>query len=859
MPRKGLVFRRTQATDPVYASDIVEKFICSMMWEGKKSTAQRVFYGAMDQVAKKTNDDALKIFKKAIENVKPLLEVKTRRVGGANYQVPVEVNPFRRQSLAIRWLLQYSRERAGKTMIDKLADELIDAGKTTSTERILFYTGVTYKIGSVDEGTATMDWMEQERERGITITSAATTASWDRFGRKYRVNIIDTPGHVDFTVEVERSLRVLDGAVAIFDSVAGVQPQSETVWRQADKYRVPRICFVNKMDRMGADFDHVIGTIRKRLGAHPVPLQFPLGREDNFIGVIDFLEEKVIVWLEETLGAKFEIFEVAKLWDKAFVDSRPDVAAALKASAIDKKFYDEHRNKVVEYIAEHDDELVDKYLNGVALTLEEMRKSIRKSTLALKIVPVLAGSAFKNKGIQPLLDAVVDYLPSPLDVPPVEGINPDNEETELRRARDHEPFSALAFKIMSDPFVDHVTYIRVYSGVLKSGSYVYNPAKRTRERISRLLQMHANKREEIEEVYAGDICACVGLKSVNTGDTLCDEQKPIILETIDFPAPVISVAIEPKTKADQDKLGVAMQRLAQEDPTFRVSTEPDTGQTLISGMGELHLEIIVDRMLREYNVQANVGRPQVAYRETIRKKAEAEGKYIKQTGGRGQYGHCKIELHPIPSSSHESMKEMSTDDLDLLAKQVVGGGSAGKWKFDKEHRFLFIDEIAGGAIPREFIAPIEAGIREALDNGILAGFPMVDVAAVLIDGSYHDVDSNEMAFKIAGSMAFKEACSRAKAVLLEPIMKVEVVVPEEYMAAVFGDLNARRSAIQGTENRAGSNVIRVEVPLAQMFGYATDLRSRTQGRATFTMHFSHYAELPAALAEEVIKKHRGEK
>jgi len=734
----------------------------------------------------------------------------------------------------------------------------IDAGKTTSTERILFYTGVTYKIGSVDEGTATMDWMEQERERGITITSAATTASWERFNKKYRVNIIDTPGHVDFTVEVERSLRVLDGAVCVFDSVAGVQPQSETVWRQADKYRVPRICFVNKMDRMGADFDHVVRTIRQRLGAHPVPLQFPLGREDNFIGIIDFLEQKVIVWLEETLGAKFEIFEVEKLWDKAFVDSRADVAAALKGSAIDKAFYDEHRNKVIEYIAEHDDEVLDKYLSEGTLSLEEMRKSIRKSTLALKIVPVLAGSAFKNKGIQPLLDAVIDFLPSPVDVPPVEGANPDTDEVELRRASDDQPFSALAFKIMSDPFVGHLTYIRVYSGVLRSGSYVYNSGKRTRERISRLLQMHANKREEIEEVYAGDICACVGLKSVNTGDTLCDENKQIILESIEFPAPVISVAIEPKTKADQDKLGVAMQRLAQEDPTFRVSTEPDTGQTLISGMGELHLEIIVDRMLREYNVQANVGRPQVAYRETIRKKAEAEGKYIKQTGGRGQYGHAVIELHPLPSSDRENMHELSTDDLDALAKKIVGG-SGGKWKFDKEHRFLFIDKVIGGAIPREFIAPVEAGIREALDNGVLAGFTMVDVAAVLVDGSYHDVDSNEMAFKIAGSMAFKEACSRAKPVLLEPIMKVEVVVPEEYMAAVFGDLNSRRSAIQGTESRAGSNVIRVEVPLAQMFGYATDLRSRTQGRATFTMHFSHYAELPAALAEEVIKKHRGEK
>jgi elongation factor G len=732
----------------------------------------------------------------------------------------------------------------------------IDAGKTTSTERILFYTGVTYKIGSVDEGTATMDWMEQERERGITITSAATTASWVRNDKKYRVNIIDTPGHVDFTVEVERSLRVLDGAVCVFDSVAGVQPQSETVWRQADKYRVPRICFVNKMDRMGADFDHVVRTIRARLGAHPVPLQFPLGREDNFIGIIDFLEQKVIVWLEETLGAKFEEFPVERLWDKAFVDSRPDVAAALKGSAIDKAFYDEHRNKVVEYVAEHDDEVIDKYLTEGTLSVEEMRKSIRKSTLQLKIVPVLAGSAFKNKGIQPLLDAVVDFLPSPVDVPPLEGTNPNTDEVELRRASDDAPFSALAFKIMSDPFVGHVTYIRVYSGVLKSGSYVYNSGKGTRERISRLLQMHANKREEIDTVYAGDICACVGLKSVNTGDTLCDENKPVVLESIDFPAPVISVAIEPKTKADQDKLGVAMQRLAQEDPTFRVSTEPDTGQTLISGMGELHLEIIVDRMLREYNVQANVGRPQVAYRETIRKKATAEGKYIKQTGGRGQYGHCKIELHPIPSSSHENMKEMSTDELDALAKEVVGG-PAGKWKFDKEHRFLFIDKIIGGSIPREFIAPIEAGIREALDNGILAGFTMVDVAVVLIDGSYHDVDSSEMAFKIAGSMAFKEACHKASAVLLEPIMKVEVVVPEEYMAAVYGDLNARRSAIQGSENRSGSNVIRAEVPLAQMFGYATDLRSRTQGRANFTMHFSHYAEAPNSIAQEIIDKNKG--
>ncbi len=733
----------------------------------------------------------------------------------------------------------------------------IDAGKTTSTERILYYTGVTYKIGSVDEGTATMDWMEQERERGITITSAATTASWDRFGKKYRVNIIDTPGHVDFTVEVERSLRVLDGAVAIFDSVAGVQPQSETVWRQADKYRVPRLAFVNKMDKMGADFDHAIRTMRQRLGAHPVPLQFPLGREDNFIGCINFLEENVIVWLEETLGAKFEIFPVSQLWDPAFVAGRPDVAAALKGSAIDKKFYDDHRAKVVEYIAEHDDEVLDKYLTEGNLSVEEMRKSIRKSTLAMKVVPVLAGSAFKNKGIQPLLDAIVDYLPSPLDVPPLEGINPDNDETVLRRASDDAPFSALAFKIMSDPFVGHVTYIRVYSGVLNAGSYVYNSSKGTRERIGRLLQMHANKREEIEAVYAGDICACVGLKSVTTGDTLCDENKQVILEAMTFPTPVIDVAVEPKTKADQDKMGQALARLAQEDPTFRVHTDRDSGQTIISGMGELHLEIIVDRMKREFGVDANVGRPQVAYRETIRRTAQADGKYIKQTGGKGQYGHCKLEVHPLPSADHENMHEMSTDELDELAKSIAGSG--GKWRFDKEHRFLFIDKIFGGSIPKEFIPPIEAGIREAMDNGGLAGFMMVDVAVVLLDGSYHEVDSSEMAFKIAGSIGFKEACSRARPVLLEPIMRVEVTTPEEYMAAVFGDLNARRSQIQGSETRAGSHVIRVQVPLSEMFGYATDLRSRSQGRANFTMHFSHYAELPAALAEEVIKKNRGEK
>jgi elongation factor G len=730
----------------------------------------------------------------------------------------------------------------------------IDAGKTTSTERILFYTGVTYKIGSVDEGTATMDWMEQERERGITITSAATTAAWKRSGTEFLINIIDTPGHVDFTVEVERSLRVLDGAVAIFDAVAGVQPQSETVWRQADKYHVPRLAFINKMDRTGADFEHALHTMRQRLAAHPVAIQCPIGKEDLFIGVIDFLEEKAIIWLEETLGAKFEVFDVAKLWDAEFLATRPDVVAALKFSALDEAYYKEHREKSVEYIAEHDDSLVEKFLNGEKISAEELRASIRRSTISLKLVPVLAGSAFKNKGIQPLLDAVVDYLPSPLDVPPVEGMTSD-EKVELRRASDDQPFAALAFKIMSDPFVGHVTYIRVYSGVLKAGSYVYNSTKQTRERVGRLLRMHANKREEIDAIYAGDIAACVGLKSVTTGDTLCEEGKAVVLENIVFPAPVISVAIEPKTKADQDKLGNAMQRLAQEDPTFRVHSDEDTGQTIISGMGELHLEIIVDRMMREFGVQATVGRPQVAYRETIRKRAGAEGKYIKQTGGRGQYGHCEIEVLPLPSSVHENMHEMSTDELDALAKEVAGSG--GKWRFDKEHRMLFIDKIVGGSIPKEFIAPIDAGIREAMENGILAGYEMVDIAVLLIDGSYHDVDSSEMAFKIAGSMAFKAACAKAHPVLLEPIMKVEVVTPEEYMPQVFGDLNARRCQIQGTESRGGANVIRVEVPLAAMFGYATDVRSRTQGRASFSMHFSHYAEAPTTVSEEVIAKATG--
>ena len=731
----------------------------------------------------------------------------------------------------------------------------IDAGKTTTTERILFYTGVTYKIGEVHEGTTVMDWMEQERERGITITSAATTCSWKRFDRNYRINIIDTPGHVDFTVEVERSLRVLDGAVAIFDAVAGVQPQTETVWRQADKYRVPRIAFINKMDRIGADFDHAIRSMRQRLSGHPVPLQFPIGKEDTFIGVIDFIDERAIVWKDETLGAEFETFPVTQLWDAAFLKSRPEIFAAVKASALSVEFYKEHRDKVVEYIAEHDDSVLTKYLNEHMLTPEELRASIRRSTIALKLVPVVAGAAFKNKGVQPLLDAVVDFLPSPVDVPPVEGTTPDGSQPVLRRASDDQPFAALAFKIMSDPYVGHLTYIRVYSGVLKSGQSVYNSTKKTRERIGRLLRMHANKREEIGSIEAGDIAACVGLKSVTTGDTLCDEGKPVLLEAIEFPAPVISVAIEPRTKADQEKMGQALAKLAQEDPTFRVHTDHDTGQMLISGMGELHLEIIVDRMMREFNVQANVGRPQVAYRETITKVAGAEGKYIRQTGGRGQYGHCKLQVHPLPSAGHEDMREMSTDELDSLAKSIVGKG--GKWHFDKEHRLLFIDKIAGGAIPREFIPPIEDGVAEAMETGVLAGYEMVDIAVVLTDGSYHEVDSSEMAFKIAGSMAFKDACQKAQPRLLEPVMRVEVVVPEEYMGDVIGDLNGRRGRIQGMESRAGSQIIRCEVPLAEMFGYATDLRSRTQGRGSFTMHFSHYEQAPANVADEVIARTTG--
>jgi elongation factor G len=643
-----------------------------------------------------------------------------------------------------------------------------------------------------------MDWMEQEQERGITITSAATTCTW----RDVRINIIDTPGHVDFTAEVERSLRVLDGAVAVFDAVHGVQPQSEKVWRQADKYGVPRICFINKIDKMGADFEHAIDTIRKRLNAKPVAIQIPIGQEDKFKGVVDLIGMKAIVWNDETLGAEY-------------------VTEAIPAN-LQKKAEAFHA-QLVETIAENDDAMLHKFLEGEAISAEELRASLRKSTIGLKLFPVVVGTAFKNKGVQPLLDAVVDYLPSPLDVPELKGANPESREVITRRPADSEPFSALAFKIMADPFVGQLTFIRVYSGQLKSGESVLIPGRRKTERIGRLLKMHANKREDINEILAGDICAAVGLKGVSTGDTICDENHPIALESITFAVPVISVAVEPKTKADQEKMGMALGRLAQEDPTFKVHTDPDSGQTIISGMGELHLEIIVDRMMREYKVEANVGKPQVAYRETIRRKAEAEGKYIRQTGGRGQYGHVKIRLEP----------------------QEPGKG------------YEFVNEIVGGSVPKEYIKPVDQGIQEALEGGILAGYQMVDVKASLYDGSYHDVDSNEMAFKIAGSMAFKEAARRASPVLLEPVMAVEVVTPEDYAGPIMGDLSSRRGRIEGMEHRAGSQVIKAIVPLAEMFGYATHMRSSTQGRAEYSMHFARYEEAPRSVAEEIIAKVQG--
>jgi len=673
----------------------------------------------------------------------------------------------------------------------------IDAGKTTTTERILFYTGVNYKIGEVHEGTATMDWMPQEQERGITITAAATTCSWNN----YRINIIDTPGHVDFTVEVERSLRVLDGAVAVFDAVAGVEPQSETVWRQADRYKVPRIAFVNKMDRVGADFERTVSMMRSRLAANPAVLQLPWGREDGLKGVIDLIRMKGVLYSDETKGAAYELVDIP--------DEFKD--AALEA-----------RERMVETVAESDDDLLEAYLAGKAISEEELKAAIRRGTIGHRLQPVLCGSAFKNKGVQPLLDAVVDYLPAPTDVPPVQGLEPGTETPLERRSDDGEPFSGLVFKIMSDPFVGQLAFFRVYSGVLESGMSVLNTTKDQKERIGRLLRMHANKREEISEVRAGDIAAAVGLKGVTTGDTICAPGHAITLEAMSFPEPVISVSIEPKTKVDQEKLGLALAKLMQEDPTFKVHTDPDTGQTLISGMGELHLEIIVDRLTREFSVQANVGKPQVAYKETVTSEAEGEGRFVRQTGGRGQYGHAKIRMRP-------------TADAD----------------------FVFNNNIVGGVIPREFIKPIEQGIREAMETGPLAGFPLSGIEIDLYDGSFHDVDSSEIAFKIAGSMAFQDASKKAKPVLLEPVMAVEVVTPEEYMGEVIGDLTSRRGRVQHMEPRGNVQVISCKVPLAEMFGYATDVRSLSQGRASYTMQFSSYEQAPKSVSEEVIAKAAG--
>ena len=675
----------------------------------------------------------------------------------------------------------------------------IDAGKTTTTERVLYYTGRSYKIGEVHEGTATMDWMVQEQERGITITSAATTSFW----RDCRINIIDTPGHVDFTMEVERSLRVLDGAIAILDAVSGVEPQTETVWRQADKYRVPRIVYVNKMDRVGADYFRCLSMLKERLGAHAVPIQLPIGREDGFRGVVNLIDEIAYVWTDdESLGQKFTTEAVPA-----------DMKEQVK----------EYREKMIEGLAEVDDHLMEKYLGGEKITPDEIRAAARAGTISMKIFPVIAGASFKNKGVQPMLDAVVDYLPSPLDIPPVKGVNPETGEADTRNADPKAPFSALAFKIMNDKFVGQLVFVRVYSGTLNAGSGVYNSTRDKKERVGRLVRMHANDREDIESVSAGDIAAVVGLKDTRTGDTLCDPNKAIVLESMDFPTPVIAVAIEPKTKADEEKLGLSLARLALEDPTFKVNVDPETNQTLIHGMGELHLEIIVDRLLREFKVEANVGKPQVAYRETIRAKAEAQGRFVRQTGGRGQYGDVWLEIEP----------------------SEVGAG------------VVFENKLKGPAIPREYVPAVEKGVKEAAETGILAGYPMVDLKVALTDGSYHEVDSNEMAFKIAGSMGFKEAARKAKPVLLEPVMDVEVVTPTEFQGAVVGDLNSRRGKIISMDARASAQVIRANVPLGQMFGYATDVRSMTQGRATYTMQFARYEEVPRPIAEEIMAKVAG--
>ena len=847
MSRKKRAPIRKIYPDPKYHSMVISKFINSIMYDGKKTTAEKILYDALDKIKSKNNEDPLKIFNSAISNVRPNLEVRSRRVGGATYQVPVEVKASRGQALALRWLLEATRKRKNKSMSDKLYNEImdasqnkgsaikkredthkmaesnkafahldgkkmtkkytldkyrnigimahIDAGKTTTTERILYYTGKSHKIGEVHDGAATMDWMEQEQERGITITSAATTCFW----RDNRINIIDTPGHVDFTIEVERSLKVLDGAVAVFDGVAGVEPQSETVWRQADKYKVPRICFVNKLDRTGADFFRCVDMIKERLGAKPLVLQIPVGMEADLKGIVDLVKMKAVIWQNEDLGAKFDLV---------------DIPSELKEQA------DKYRKELVETAVEEDEKLMEDYLNGKEPSEMDLIKCIRKGTLGFNFVPIITGSAFKNKGVQPLLDAVIDFLPSPKDLVSIEGTKIGSEEKIQMKFADSEPFSGLAFKVANDPFVGSLTFVRIYSGTLKSGTSVYNSSKEKTERVGRMLLMHANSREDIKEATAGDIVALAGLKHTITGHTLCEESNPVLLEPMEFPDPVIEIAVEPKTKADQEKMGEALGRLAKEDPSFRVTSDEESGQTIIKGMGELHLDIIVDRMKREFKVEANIGAPQVAYRETILGSSEVTYIHKKQSGGAGQFAKVTLLVEPLEAGKGREIE----------------------------------NKIKGGAIPKEFIPGVEKGVESVADSGILAGFPLIDYKVTILDGLHHDVDSSVLAFEIASRMCFKDACNKAQLKLLEPIMKVEVVTPEDFMGDVIGDLNSRRGQVGSTEPRGNATAIQATVPLANMFGYINNLRSSTQGRAQYTMQFSHYDKVPQNVQDEVTKK-----
>ena len=854
MPRKGHIQKRDVLADPLYNNKVVTKLVNNIMLDGKKGVAQKIVYGAFAKVEEKSGKPALEVFEEAMNNIMPVLEVKARRIGGATYQVPIEVRPERRQALGLRWLTMFSRKRSEKTMEDRLANEIldaanntgsavkrknlagreyplertrnigimahIDAGKTTTTERILYYTGVNYKIGDTHEGTATMDWMAQEQERGITITSAATTCHWTLEKEtkpmpgalEHRINIIDTPGHVDFTVEVERSLRVLDGAVGVFCAKGGVEPQSENVWRQADTYNVPRMAFINKMDILGANFYAAVDQIRTRLGKNAICLQLPIGKEDEFKGIIDLFEMKAYIYNDE------------KGDDITVTDDLGDMAdeAAL------------YHDELIEKVCELDDDLTMMYLEGEIPSVEEMKAALRKATCECRAVPVCCGTAYRNKGVQKLLDAIIEYMPSPLDVPAIKGVDLDGNEVE-RKSSDEEPFAALAFKIMTDPFVGKLAYFRVYSGTLNSGSYVLNATKDKKERVGRILQMHANKRAELEKVYSGDIAAAVGFKFTTTGDTICDEQHPVILESMEFPEPVIELAIEPKTKAGQGKMGEALAKLAEEDPTFRAHTNQETGQTIIAGMGELHLEIIVDRLLREFHVEANVGAPQVAYKEAFTKAVEVDSKYAKQSGGRGQYGHCKVKFEPLEANCEKF-------EFDPKANILINDPPT----------LLFESTVVGGSIPKEYIPAVGEGIQEAAQAGILGGFPVLGVHANVYDGSYHEVDSSEMAFHIAGSMAFKEAMQKAAPVLLEPIMKVEVTMPEEYMGDVIGDLNSRRGRVEGMEDIGGGKMVKAFVPLAEMFGYSTDLRSKTQGRGNYSMFFEKYEPVPKNVQEKVL-------